>query len=100
MIGTPPLTHSSRLWVFEHKREASAGGTNCSACHAQTYCQNCHDSGAKLVSHDNMLFDHGAVIREVTTTPCTFCHQKPSCERCHTEEELKDYPTRESGDGP
>lgn len=99
-VGTPPLTHSSRLWVFEHKRDASSGGTNCSACHAQTFCQNCHDSGAKLVSHDNMLFDHGAVIREVTTTPCTYCHQKPSCQRCHTEEELKDYPTRENGDGP
>jgi hypothetical protein len=27
MIGTPPLTHSSRLWVFEHKREASGGTT-------------------------------------------------------------------------
>jgi hypothetical protein len=102
MVGSPPLTHSSRLWVFEHKSDASSGGerANCSQCHSQTYCQNCHDTGAKLVSHDNMLFDHGAVIREVSTTPCTYCHQKPSCERCHTEDELKDYPAATPGGGP
>jgi hypothetical protein len=102
MLGPPPQTHSNRLWVFEHKAEASAGGerANCSACHSQTYCQNCHDTGAKLVNHDNMLFDHGAVIRETTTTPCTYCHQKPSCERCHTDEELKDYPPQRTGGGP
>jgi len=102
MLGPPPTTHSNRLWVFDHKNDASAGGerANCSACHSQTYCQNCHDTGAKLVSHDNMLFDHGNVIRQTTTTPCTYCHQKPSCERCHTDEELKDYPSRTPGGGP
>jgi hypothetical protein len=93
MIGTPPTTHTqNKVWVFEHKGPAASGDANCSACHAQTYCSNCHESGAKLVSHDNMLFDHGAVIRQTTTQPCTYCHQKPSCERCHTEDELKEYP--------
>jgi hypothetical protein len=102
MLGSPPQTHSNRLRVFEHKKEASAGGerANCSACHGQTYCQNCHTTGAKLVNHDNMLFDHGAVIRQATTGACTYCHQKPSCARCHTDEELKDYPAPASGGKP
>jgi nitrate/TMAO reductase-like tetraheme cytochrome c subunit len=102
MLGPPPQTHSNRLWVFEHKIEATAGGerANCSTCHSQTYCSNCHETGAKLVNHDNMLFDHGAVIRETTTQPCTYCHQKPSCERCHSDEELKDYPPPTSGGAP
>lgn len=98
MLGPPPQTHANRLWVFEHKAEASANGTACSECHSQTYCQNCHETGAKLVTHDNMLFDHGAVIRETTTQPCTYCHQRPSCERCHSDDELKDYPP--PGGGP
>jgi nitrate/TMAO reductase-like tetraheme cytochrome c subunit len=104
MLGPAPQTHTNKLWVFEHKADATAGGerANCSACHGQTYCQNCHESGAKLVSHDNMLFDHGSVIRQTTMTPCTYCHQKPSCERCHTAEELKDFPapTPAPGGGP
>ena len=93
MLGPPPQTHSNRLWVFEHKTDASAEGerANCSECHSQTYCQNCHESGAELVNHDNMLFDHGAVIRETSTESCTYCHQRPSCERCHADEDLEDY---------
>ncbi len=102
MLGPPPLTHSNRLWVFDHKTDALEGGerANCGECHSQTYCQNCHESGAELVNHDNMFFDHGAVIRETTTESCTYCHQKPSCERCHSDEELKDYPSQSSGGGP
>jgi nitrate/TMAO reductase-like tetraheme cytochrome c subunit len=99
MLGPPPETHSNRLWVFEHKTQAASGEVNCSSCHSQTYCQNCHETGAKLVQHDNMLFDHGAVIRDVTTQPCTYCHQKPSCQRCHSDEELEDYPSVETGGG-
>lgn len=100
MLGPPPDTHSNRLWVFEHRNEAASNGSVCSECHSRSYCQNCHETGAKLVSHDNMLFDHGAVIREVTTQPCTYCHQKPSCERCHSDEDLEDYPPVPTGGGP
>ena len=90
MLGAPPTSHTTtRLWVFEHKTEAASGDparANCSNCHSQTYCSNCHNSGAKQVSHDNMLFDHASVIRQTGTQPCTYCHQKPSCERCHIDD--------------
>jgi hypothetical protein len=92
MLGPPPTSHTTtRLWVFEHKTEAASADparANCSNCHSQTYCSNCHNSGAKQVSHDNMLFDHASVIRETGTQPCTYCHQKPSCERCHIDDKF------------
>jgi len=94
MLSAPPTSHTTtRLWVFEHKTEAASvdpARANCSNCHSQTYCSNCHNSGAKQVSHDNMLFDHASVIRETGKQSCTYCHQKPSCERCHISDEL-DY---------
>ena len=90
MLGAPPSSHTaSRLWVFEHKSDANSvdpARANCSSCHSQTYCSNCHNSGAKQVSHDNMLFDHASVIRETGKQSCTYCHQKPSCERCHIDD--------------
>ena len=86
MIGPPPSSHGDRLWVFEHKKEAASSDvtkTTCSACHSQSYCINCHATGAVSIQHDNMLFNHAAVIRQTTEQPCSYCHQKPFCERCH-----------------
>ena len=86
MLGPPPPSHGDRLWVFNHRNEASStdpARTTCSACHSRTYCQNCHTSGAMNVKHDNMLFDHAAVVRQNSAQACTYCHQKPFCDRCH-----------------
>ena len=97
MLGPPPSTHGARLWIFDHRKEANSADpvrANCSTCHSQAYCTNCHSTGAKQISHDNMLFDHAAVIRETTQQPCAYCHQKPFCERCHTDDELKDWKVR------
>jgi len=66
-------------------------GGDCSTCHSQAYCTNCHSTGAKQITHDNMLFDHASIIRETSQEPCAYCHQKPFCERCHTGDELKDW---------
>ncbi|HLB27000.1 MAG TPA: NapC/NirT family cytochrome c [Dehalococcoidia bacterium] len=90
MLGPAPATHANRLWVFEHKTDAGSGDvtrSSCSSCHSQTYCTNCHSTGATQVQHDNMLFDHGAVIKETGQQACGYCHQKPFCQRCHEEDE-------------
>jgi len=94
MLGPPPATHNNRLWVFGHSTEAASGDpvrADCSTCHSQAYCTNCHSTGAKQITHDNMLFDHASIIRETSQEPCAYCHQKPFCERCHTGDELKDW---------
>ncbi|MEE8347442.1 MAG: hypothetical protein V3S20_08850 [Dehalococcoidia bacterium] len=88
MLGPPPSSHTDSLWVFEHKNETPSldpPSSNCSECHSQTYCSNCHATGAIAITHDNMYFDHAAVIKETTDQPCSYCHQKPFCERCHEE---------------
>ncbi len=86
MLGPPPPSHDDRLWVFTHKNATSSltpAGTVCAGCHSKTYCSNCHTTGAVGVKHDNMLFNHAEVVREVTDRPCAYCHQKPFCARCH-----------------
>ncbi len=87
-IGLPPTSHKSRLWVFDHKQFATSpdpSGQTCAGCHARSYCVNCHESGAKLVKHDAMLFNHAAIIRTTGEAACSYCHQKPFCARCHPE---------------
>jgi len=85
-IGSPPTSHKSRLWVFDHKMVATSAdpaGQTCGGCHARSYCSNCHESGATLVKHDAMLFNHAAIIRNTGESACAYCHQKPFCARCH-----------------
>jgi nitrate/TMAO reductase-like tetraheme cytochrome c subunit len=92
-LGNPPTSHEKPLWVFEHKNATNLSNpttTACGACHSQNYCTNCHASGAKSVKHDDMLFNHAAVIRKAGDQACNYCHQKPSCARCHEESALKE----------
>ena len=59
-------------------------GTTCGTCHEKSYCEACHKSGAISVSHDEMKYNHAAVIRKVgSTTACATCHQKATCAMCH-----------------
>lgn len=88
MLGPPPQSHEDRLWVFQHKTEVTSSDpaqTTCANCHSRTYCTNCHSTGATAIKHDDMAFDHAAVIRETGEQPCGYCHQKAFCERCHEE---------------
>lgn len=100
MIGPPPTTHDDRLWVFKHKTVAGSldvGSTSCNACHSQTYCSNCHNSGATKVKHDDMFYDHANVIAQAGQQPCAYCHQRPFCVRCHESDKDKIFPR---GDEP
>jgi hypothetical protein len=78
LLGEPP-SHKDRLWVFDHKNEASsidASGTG-------GFCANCHNSGAAKVDHDEMLYRHPAAIEKAGLGACRYCHQAASCARCH-----------------
>ncbi len=95
MIGVAPESHRDKLWVFDHKDVAvslDVGATSCNACHSQTYCSNCHNSGATSVKHDDMFYDHANVIEQAGQQPCAYCHQRPFCERCHEEDSDKIFP--------
>ena len=86
LIGKRPATHDDRLWVFDHKSSVSAvdpGGTSCGACHTRTYCENCHDTAAVEVPHDQMTYNHAAVIQKTGSQACAYCHQPAYCSQCH-----------------
>jgi len=108
MLAGKPTSHNDPLWVFNHKYDAAAiaaarnaqiehssasvdpAGTSCGTCHEKSYCEACHKSGAINVSHQAMLFNHAAVIRQVGgTTACATCHQTATCARCHKSNILK-----------
>jgi nitrate/TMAO reductase-like tetraheme cytochrome c subunit len=86
LIGERPTSHVAALWVFDHKTQVSTldpAGTSCGACHTRTYCENCHNTQAVNVPHDNMVYDHAAVTRRTGVLACLACHQPTYCERCH-----------------
>ncbi|MBE3075615.1 MAG: hypothetical protein IMZ75_11850, partial [Actinobacteria bacterium] len=86
-LGVKPADHKDKLYVFNHKnatRSLTSAGTSCSACHAPSYCLNCHKSGAVKVKHTQMLYKHADAIRAAgSTQACAYCHQKPFCALCH-----------------
>jgi nitrate/TMAO reductase-like tetraheme cytochrome c subunit len=86
-LGTQPVTHKDKLYVFSHKlatKSADPTGNACGVCHAKTYCENCHKSGAIKVQHTAMLYNHAAAIKTAGgTQACAYCHLPVYCEKCH-----------------
>jgi nitrate/TMAO reductase-like tetraheme cytochrome c subunit len=86
LIGQRPPTHDNRLWIFDHKTAVSTvdpSNTECGACHTRTYCENCHNTKAVQVPHDNMIIDHAQVTKDVGAQTCAFCHSPAYCAQCH-----------------
>ena len=96
LIGKRPATHDDKLWVFSHKSRVTSldpASTTCGACHTRTYCEGCHDTEAVKVTHDEMLFNHAAVMQKTGTQACAYCHQPAFCTQCHAEPMLPNpYP--------
>lgn len=93
LIGQRPDTHDNRLWVFSHKASVTKvdpAGTTCGACHTRTYCENCHNTPAVKVPHDNMVFNHAEVIKQTGSQACASCHQPVYCAQCHANKVLPD----------
>jgi hypothetical protein len=94
-LGVPPASHSEKLYVFNHKGQVSSvdapfgpnpsANDNCSTCHQKSYCENCHNSGAIKVNHDEMLFNHAASTSTASITACAYCHQPVYCATCHSD---------------
>jgi hypothetical protein len=104
LLGGEPASHQDRLYVFSHKdaaaavaslRTTTAGSTTsqpqttCLSCHERSYCDNCHQTGAITVSHDEMLYNHVASIRKSGSAACAYCHQPVYCATCHADPVLQ-----------
>jgi nitrate/TMAO reductase-like tetraheme cytochrome c subunit len=93
LLGGAPATHSDPLYVFNHKKLASSSdptGTSCGQCHQRAYCQNCHNTGAVKVTHDQMLYNHAGAIRVSGGQACAYCHQTAYCSTCHGKKPVLD----------
>jgi nitrate/TMAO reductase-like tetraheme cytochrome c subunit len=99
-LGVPPESHSDKLYVFNHKDTVSSvneafspnppASANCATCHQKSYCENCHNSGAINVTHNEMLYNHAESVRKSSITACAYCHQPVYCATCHTDDVLGD----------
>jgi nitrate/TMAO reductase-like tetraheme cytochrome c subunit len=102
LIGQRPDTHNDRLWVFDHKSSvtsADPSGASCGACHTKTYCENCHKTAAVNVTHEDMVFNHAAVTRQVGAAACAYCHQPAYCAQCHSDRVLPQGPSDNGSPG-
>jgi hypothetical protein len=93
LIGQRPDTHNDPLWVFNHKSQVSTlepAGTSCGVCHTLSYCENCHDTPAVQVPHDEMVYNHADVVHQLGGQACTICHQPSYCAQCHDGDDVID----------
>ena len=91
LIGERPDSHLDKLWIFDHKSVVTSldpSTTSCGACHTRTYCENCHSTPAVQVPHDEMVYNHAAVVRRIGANACTLCHQQSYCSQCHADNVL------------
>lgn len=86
-LGPTPTDHNQGLFAFGHAKLTSSldgVGTSCAACHAPSYCVDCHASGAINVAHDQMLYNHATSLRLADgPRACAVCHQPNYCAKCH-----------------
>jgi hypothetical protein len=92
-LGVPPESHSDTLYVFNHKDSVptvdaafdpkAPTNASCSTCHQRNYCENCHNSGAVKVTHDEMLYNHASSVQKSSLGACSYCHQPVYCATCH-----------------
>ena len=106
-IGVKPTNHDDALWAFDHKAATNnvlPDAGSCGACHAPSYCENCHDSGAIKVDHATMLYNHAQAITAAGgPNACAYCHQTAYCAQCHKDQVLGSSKAAlgvQSGSGP
>ncbi|OQY26461.1 MAG: hypothetical protein B6244_13400 [Candidatus Cloacimonetes bacterium 4572_55] len=79
-----PKNHNE-LWLHAHRSESRDSRDQCSLCHEQTYCQDCHQ-GFNITAfvHDkDYLMQHGLDAR-LRITDCDACHDSEQfCQECH-----------------
>lgn len=81
-----PITH--RLdWKHVHQFAAESNPKDCAQCHAQTYCEDCHEG--KNLTHKthplNFEWNH-AIEAKAGKTQCISCHEdEVFCIQCHQE---------------
>lgn len=87
-----PKTHGP-LWALNHRAEAKGNAIDCSACHEQSDCLDCHKAG---FSHEQGAFTNNMVnvhrsdfhvthpiAARTDQNLCSSCHEPDYCNECH-----------------
>lgn len=85
MQGDPlGMDHGPR-YEFNHGTRAAVARTTCLQCHAESFCQTCHDSLQKPLSvHPNDFITLHPVAARGNIERCESCHRLQSfCAACH-----------------
>jgi hypothetical protein len=85
MQGNPlGMDHGPRF-EFNHGTRAAVARQTCMECHADSYCQQCHDSLQKPLSvHPNDFITLHPLQARTDASRCESCHRAQSfCAACH-----------------
>ncbi len=82
-VRLPAASVHPPRFVSQHATDAAAG-TNCEACHARSFCTDCHRSPTRSAFHaSDFLERHGTDVW-ASDTECTACHNTETfCRACH-----------------
>lgn len=86
-------THHGITWAVRHKAEAKMEKYDCSACHQQSFCMDCHKAGfademADIsntpvnVHRSDFTVAHPIFAKKDAKT-CQSCHEVKYCNDCH-----------------
>jgi len=74
------------FWATEHERDAEASNANCSSCHEQKFCLDCHKGDPKHQRPDMHVADY-LEIHPIKAwgneDACRKCHEVSFCTDCH-----------------
>lgn len=92
-VDYPAMKTHRPLWAFNHRAFAKGTTYDCSACHEQDYCLECHKSGfadeqgsfsnnLTNIHRGDFQVSHPIAAR---TDPqlCSSCHEAEFCSECH-----------------
>ncbi len=92
-VDYPSLASHGPLWAFQHRAQAKGGAIDCSRCHEQNFCLECHIDGRAdeqgefgnnlaNVHRGDFQVSHPIAAR---TDPqlCNSCHEAKFCSDCH-----------------
>jgi len=92
-VELPALDSHSPTWAFHHRVAAKTKAMDCSACHQQDFCLDCHkaESADEQGSFTNNMmnvhrseFDVSHPIAARTDPQlCSSCHENKFCVECH-----------------
>ncbi len=94
--GVAP-NHDSN-WLQQHRLPAMRGASNCSECHDQAWCLDCHQGGGIDVdlstrnyrrdyvpkSHRNDFLELHPLKAKMSPQTCNRCHDQKYCVVCHS----------------